>query len=38
MTILIFLIVLPIAVFIIIYRNNTNSNNVYKIKNKKVDP
>ena len=36
MTILIFLIVLAIAVFIILYRNNSNSNNVYKFINKKV--
>lgn len=36
MTILIFLAVLIIAVFIILYRNNSNSNNVYKFINKKV--
>lgn len=36
MTIVIFLIVLAIAVFIILYRNNSNSNNVYKFINKKV--
>ena len=36
MTILIFLIVLAIAVFIILYGNNSNSNNVYKFINKKV--
>lgn len=36
MTILIFLIVLAIAVFIILYRNNSNSNNVYKFINKKL--
>ncbi len=36
MTIAIFLVVLAIAVFIILYRNNSNSNNVYKFINKKV--
>ena len=36
MTILIFLIVLAIAVFVILYRNNSNSNNVYKFINKKI--
>ena len=36
MTIVIFLIVLAIAVFIILYRNNSNSNNAYKFINKKV--
>ena len=36
MTILIFLIVLAIAIFVILYRNNSNSNNVYKFINKKI--
>ena len=36
MTILIFLIVLTIAIFVILYRNNSNSNNVYKFINKKI--
>ena len=36
MTTLIFLIVLAIAVFIVLYRNNSNTNNVYKFINKKL--
>ena len=36
MTFLIFIIVLAIAVFIVLYRNNSNSNNVYKFINKKI--
>ena len=36
MTFLIFLIVLAIAIFIVLYRNNSNSNNVYKFLNKKI--
>ncbi len=36
MTFLIFLIVLIIAIFIVLYRNNSNSNNVYKFLNKQV--
>ena len=36
MTILIFLVVLAIAIFVILYRNNSNSNNVYKFINKKI--
>ena len=36
MTLIIFLIVLAIAVFVVLYRNNSNSNNVYKFINKKV--
>ncbi len=36
MTFVIFLIVLAIAIFVILYRNNSNSNNVYKFINKKI--
>ena len=36
MTFIIFLIVLAIAIFIVLYRNNSNSNNVYKFINKKI--
>ncbi len=36
MTFLIFIIVLAIAVFIVLYRNNSNSNNVYRFINKKI--
>ncbi len=36
MTLLIFFIVLVIAIFIVLYRNNSNSNNVYKFINKKI--
>ena len=36
MTFIIFLIVLAIAIFVILYRNNSNSNNVYKFVNKKI--
>ena len=36
MTLIIFLIVLAIAVFVVLYRNNSNTNNVYKFINKKV--
>lgn len=36
MTFLIFIIVLAIAIFVILYRNNSNSNNVYKFINKKI--
>ena len=36
MTFLIFLIVLVIAIFIVLYRNNSNSNNVYKFLNKRI--
>ena len=36
MTFIIFLIVLAIAIFVILYRNNSNSNNVYKFINKKI--
>ena len=36
MTFLVFIIVLAIAIFIILYRNNSNSNNVYKFINKKI--
>ena len=37
MTFVIFLIVLAIAIFIVLYRNNSNSNNVYKFINKKIN-
>ena len=36
MTFIIFLVVLAIAIFVILYRNNSNSNNVYKFINKKI--
>ena len=36
MTFIIFLVVLAIAIFIVLYRNNSNSNNVYKFINKKI--
>ena len=36
MTLLIFFIVLVIDIFIVLYRNNSNSNNVYKFINKKI--
>ena len=36
MTFLVFIIVLAIAIFIVLYRNNSNSNNVYKFINKKI--
>ncbi len=36
MTLIIFLIVLAIAVFVVLYRNNSDTNNVYKFINKKV--
>lgn len=36
MTFIIFLIVTFIAIFVILYRNNSNSNNVYKFINKKI--
>ena len=36
MTFIIFLIVLAIAIFVILYRNNSNSNNVYKFINRKI--
>ena len=36
MTFLVFIIVFAIAIFIILYRNNSNSNNVYKFINKKI--
>ena len=36
MTFIIFLIVLAIAIFVVLYRNNSNSNNVYKFINKKI--
>ena len=36
MTLIIFLIVLTIAVFVVLYRNNSDTNNVYKFINKKV--
>lgn len=37
MTFTIFLIVLAIAIFIVLYRNNSNSNNVYKFINTKIN-
>ena len=36
MTFIIFLVVLAIVIFVILYRNNSNSNNVYKFINKKI--
>ena len=36
MTFLVFIIVLAIAIFIVLYRNNSNSNNVYKFINNKI--
>ena len=37
MTFLIFIIVLFIAIFVVLYRNNSNSNNVYKFINTKIN-
>ena len=37
MTFLIFIIVLAITIFIILYRNNSNTNNVYKFINAKIN-
>ena len=37
MTFLIFIIVLAIAIFVVLYRNNSNTNNVYKFINKKLN-
>lgn len=37
MTFVIFLIVLAIAIFVVLYRNNSNSNNVYKFINKNIN-
>lgn len=37
MTFLIFMIAVAIIIFIVLYRNNSNSNNVYKFINKKVN-
>ncbi len=37
MTIIIFIVILAIAIFIILYRNNSNSGNVYKFINSKIN-
>ena len=37
MTFFIFLIILAIAIFIVLYRNNSNSGKVYKFINSKVN-
>ncbi len=37
MTFLIFMIAVAIIIFVVLYRNNSNSNNVYKFINKKVN-
>ncbi len=37
MTFLIFMIAVAIVIFVVLYRNNSNSNNVYKFINKKVN-
>ena len=37
MTFTIFMVVLVIAIFIVLYRNNSNSNNVYKFINSRVN-
>lgn len=37
MTFLIFIIVLAITIFVILYRNNSNTNNVYKFINAKIN-
>ena len=37
MTFLIFIIVLVIAIFVVLYRNNSNSNNVYKFINTRIN-
>ena len=36
MTFLVFILILAIVIFIVLYRNNSNSNNVYKFINKKI--
>ncbi|MBR3199287.1 MAG: hypothetical protein IKG27_04660 [Bacilli bacterium] len=37
MSLLIFLVVLAIAIFVVLYRNNSNSNSVYKFINAKIN-
>lgn len=37
MTITIFIVILLIAIFVVLYRNNSNSNNVYKFINSKIN-
>ena len=37
LTIIIFIVILAIAIFIILYRNNSNSGNVYKFINSKIN-
>ena len=37
MTITIFVIILGIAIFVVLYRNSSNSSNVYKFINSKIN-